>query len=73
MVASESVEEVMDDEDEESSSSPLLVLLSVLTSFSSWWFSVDLLVDAPDNIPLTSLVVGRSNMDFIELMLHGAI
>ena len=58
MVASESVEEVMDKEDEESSSSPLLIILSVLTSLSSWWFAVDLPVGALDTIRLTTLVVG---------------
>ena len=58
MVASESVEEMMDEEHKESSSSPLLILLSILTSLSSWWFAVDLLVGAPDTIRLTPLVVG---------------
>ena len=63
MVASESVEEMMDEEDEELSSSPLLILLSVLTSLSSWWFAGDLPVVAPDTIQLTTLVVGcRSSM-----------
>ena len=58
MVASESVEEMMDEEHKESSSSPLLILLSILTSLSSWWFAVDQLVGAPDTIRLTPLVVG---------------
>ena len=58
MVASESVEEMMDEEHKELSSSPLLILLSILTSLSSWWFAVDLLVGAPDTIRLTPLVVG---------------
>ena len=63
MVTSESVEEIMDEEHKELSSSPLLLLLSILTSLSSWWFAVDLLVGAPDTIRLTPLVVGcKSSM-----------
>ena len=46
MVVSESVEEMMDEEHKESSSSPLLILLSILTSLSSWWFAIDMLVGA---------------------------